>query len=239
MLAGLGSHVKLVSFRTDSTCVSIQSVSIRTVSKRYGILPPLTHTAFRTNLNLGIIPLPYSPSLVVMADTIAPSRGLGTKFHVDSELPAASLSTFRLTLDNCYVTEVLAFPSSLAVFRHGILRWNATCWLDQFSIPQLAMRKIADHCKTPTLHKGQICEFKGSQWSDERTYSVPDIRLLVVFPHMKKSFHSEEVTKEGSKEVQRIWTDKIVLPSIYRHVYSSVRQHLPTSYKLLRLNSEA
>jgi hypothetical protein len=108
------------------------------------------------------------------------------------------------------------------------------------------MRKIADHCKTPTLHKGQICEFKGSQWSNERAYLVPDIRLLVVFPHMKKSFHSEEVSKEGSeegneessKEVQRIWTDKIVLPSIYRHVGSSVAQHLPTSYELLRLNSE-
>jgi hypothetical protein len=119
------------------------------------------------------------------------------------------------------------------------------------------MRKIADHCKTPTLHKGQICEFKGSQRSNERAYLVPDIRLLVVFPHMKKSFHREEVSKEGSeegskkgsegseesneegsKEVQRIWTDKIVLPSIYRHVGSSVEQHLPTSYELLRLNSE-
>ena len=94
------------------------------------------------------------------------------------------------------------------------------------------MRKIADHCETPTLHEGQICEFKGSPGSDKRTYLVPDIRLLVVFPYIKKSFYSKE-------EVQRIWTDKIVLPSIYRHVYSSVRQHLPTTYKLLRLNSEA
>jgi hypothetical protein len=48
---------------------------------------------------------------------------------------------------------------------------------------------------------------------------------------MKKSFDNEEV--------QRLWTNNIVLPSIYRHVDSNARQHLPTSYRLLRLNSEA
>ncbi|KFY67887.1 hypothetical protein V496_01352 [Pseudogymnoascus sp. VKM F-4515 (FW-2607)] len=37
---------------------------------------------------------------------------------------------------------------------------------------------------------------------------------------------------------QRIWTDDIVLPSIYRHVGSNARQHLPISYRLLRLDSE-
>ena len=41
----------------------------------------------------------------------------------------------------------------------------------------------------------------------------------------------------NSEEVQRIWTDDIVLPSVYRHVGSSTQQHLPTSYRLLRLNS--
>ncbi|KFY11344.1 hypothetical protein V491_07242, partial [Pseudogymnoascus sp. VKM F-3775] len=59
---------------------------------------------------------------------------------------------------------------------------------------------------------------------------APEIRLLVVFPHMKKSLDSEEV--------QRRWTDDIVLPSIYRHVGGNARQHLPTSYRLLRLDSE-
>jgi hypothetical protein len=41
------------------------------------------------------------------------------------------------------------------------------------------------------------------------------------------------------KKIQRIWTDKIVLPSIYRHVDSDIAQYLPTSYRLLRLDSEA
>jgi hypothetical protein len=93
------------------------------------------------------------------------------------------------------------------------------------------MRKIAGHCRTPTLHERQICEFKGSQLNNDRIFEVPDIRLLAIFPHMKKSFDSEEA--------QRLWTNNIVLPSIYRHVDSNVRQHLPTSYRLLRLNSEA
>jgi hypothetical protein len=173
-----------------------------------------------------------------MADTITPSQESDRKRQVDSELPAVKLSPFGLTLNKCYVTEVLAFPSSLGALRHGILQWNATCWLDQFTIPQPTMRKIADHCKTPTLHQGQICEFKGSPWSCEVAYSVPDIRLLVVFPHMKKPFHSEEDNEESSKEVQKIWTDEIVLPSIYRHVGSSVAKDLPTSYESLRLDSE-
>ena len=132
---------------------------------------------------------------------------------VNSELPTGELSASRLTLDNCYVTEVLAFPRSLAVLRREVLHWNATCWLDRFPIPRLTMRKIADHCKTPTLHEGQICEFKGSQLNNDRYFEVPDIRLLVVFPHMKKSFDNEEV--------QRLWTNNIVLPSIYRHVDSN------------------
>ncbi|KFY00902.1 hypothetical protein O988_03047 [Pseudogymnoascus sp. VKM F-3808] len=128
---------------------------------------------------------------------------------IDSELSLSKLSGSSLTLANCYVTEVLAFPRSLAVFRDDLLHWNATCWLERFPIPQLAMRKIADHCKTPALHKGQICEFKGSQGSNEEFSDPPGIRLLVVFPHMKKSFDSEEV--------QRRWTDEIVIPSINRH----------------------
>jgi hypothetical protein len=59
----------------------------------------------------------------------------------------------------------------------------------------------------------------------------PHIRLLVVFPHMNKPFDSEEV--------QRIWTDDIVLPSVYRHVNDNVAQYLPVSYESLRLNSRA
>jgi hypothetical protein len=147
----------------------------------------------------------------------------------DSELSLSKLSGSSLALTNCYVTEVLAFPRSLAVFRDDLLHWNATCWLERFPIPQLAMRKVADHCKTSALHKGQICEFKGSQGSNEEFSDPPGIRLLVVFPHMKKSFDSEEV--------QRRWTDEIVIPSINRHVGVSTRQYLPLSYQLLQLNS--
>lgn len=150
---------------------------------------------------------------------------------VDSELPNDNLSAQCLTLDHCYITEVLAFPRSLAVFRGGIFHWNATCWLDRFPIPQLVMRKIADHCNTATLHKGQICEFKGSPMSIEGFSHAPDIRLLVVFPHMNKPFDSEEV--------QRIWTNDIVIPSVSRHVNSNVQQYLPGNYNILRLNSQA
>ncbi|KFY02731.1 hypothetical protein V490_00409 [Pseudogymnoascus sp. VKM F-3557] len=49
---------------------------------------------------------------------------------VNSGLPTGELSASRLTLANCYVTEVLAFPRSLAVLRREVLHWNATCWLD-------------------------------------------------------------------------------------------------------------
>lgn len=49
---------------------------------------------------------------------------------VNPELPTGEPSASRLTLDTCYVTEVLAFPRSLAVLRREVLHWNATCWLD-------------------------------------------------------------------------------------------------------------
>ena len=150
---------------------------------------------------------------------------------VNSELPSRDLSGKRLTLVNCYITEVLAFPRSLAVFRRGTFSWNATCWLDQFPIPQLAMRKIADHCNNKLPHELQICEFKGSSMSNEQLSDAPNIRLLVVFPHMTKSFDSEEM--------QTSWTNDIVIPSIFHHVCSNIRQYIPTNYKLLRLNSEA
>jgi hypothetical protein len=149
--------------------------------------------------------------------------------NVNSESPNRNLAGWSLTLGNCYITEVLAFPRSLAVFRQGIFSWNATCWLG-FPIPQLAMRKISDHCNNKQPHELQICEFRGSLASNEDYSHAPDIRLLVVFPHMK-SFKS--------KDVQRVWTDDIVLPSIYRHLGSNVTQYMPGSYKSLRLNSQA
>lgn len=93
------------------------------------------------------------------------------------------------------------------------------------------MRKIAEHCNTETLHRGQICEFNGRPTDNDLYIDAPDIRLLVVFPHMKKSFDDEEV--------QRIWTNGIVVPSVHRHVHHMIRRHLPTSYELLRLNSQA
>jgi hypothetical protein len=59
--------------------------------------------------------------------------------------------------------------------------------------------------------------------------SASNIRLLVVFPHMKKSVYDGEV--------QRIWTDDIVLLSIKRHVLCG--SDYPSSYLMLRLNSQA
>jgi hypothetical protein len=92
------------------------------------------------------------------------------------------------------------------------------------------MRKIADHCNNKAPHKLQICEFRGSPSSNEVFSDAPDIRLLVVFPHMK-SFQSEDM--------QRTWTNNIVIPSVFRHVDSSIAQYAPTSYESLRLNSQA
>jgi hypothetical protein len=147
--------------------------------------------------------------------------------NVNSESLNRNLARWSLTLSNCYITEVLAFPRSLAVFRQGIFNWNATCWLG-FPILQLAMRKISDHCNNKQPHKLQICEFRGSSASDEDYSHAPNIRLLVVFLHMK-SFKS--------KDMQRVWTDDIVLLSIYQHLGSDDRRYIPRGYKSLRLNS--
>jgi hypothetical protein len=149
--------------------------------------------------------------------------------NANSESPNRNLASQSLTLQNCYITEVLAFPRSLAVFRQEIFHWNATCWLD-FPIPHLAMRKISDHCNNKGPHELQICEFRGSSASSEEYSDAPDIRLLVVFPHMK-SFKS--------RDVQRVWTDDIVLPSIRQHLDSTVWRYAPRSYELLRLESQA
>lgn len=67
-----------------------------------------------------------------------------------------SLSRTSLTLSHSYITEVLAFPRSLAVLSKGILPWNASCWLHQLSIPDLALTKIANHCQK-RVRDIQIC----------------------------------------------------------------------------------
>jgi hypothetical protein len=162
--------------------------------------------------------------------------------NVDSELSSRNLSGRSLTLSNCYVTQVLTFPRSLAVCRQTF-SWNATCWLDQFELDNLTLNKISDHCETNYglrsenpglpfgLEAGQILDFQGSLRSSEFSSEIPEIRLLVIFPHMKGSIKS--------MEMQKIWTDQIVLPPIYRHISPPGRQRLPLSYESLRLNSRA
>jgi hypothetical protein len=65
--------------------------------------------------------------------------------------------------------------------------------------------------------------------SDEHSSFAPDFRLLVVFPNMKHF---------GNEEVQKIWTDDIVLPSMFRCIPSTKPNYIPRSYEMLRLNSQ-
>lgn len=115
------------------------------------------------------------------------------------------------------------------------------------TFPKKTMCGVADYCKTPTLHRRQIYEFKASSRNHGYASTIPDIRLLVVFPHMIWSFHNKEVSDEDSekdsengivevsKMAQKIWTDDILLPSIYRHMRTVDLKYLPASYELLQL----
>ena len=110
---------------------------------------------------------------------------------------------------------------------------------------QRPLRKISDHCrdhhgiKNPPpreeipimLREEQILDFQGSPSSSEYAMAIPDIRILVVFPHMKAPFQSEEV--------RRMWTDDIVVPSILPYVHHRAQRKLRmTRYEILRLASE-
>jgi hypothetical protein len=161
--------------------------------------------------------------------------------NVNSELSSRNLSGRSLTLSNCYVTQVLAFPRSLAVCRR-LFSWNATCWLNQFEIDNLTLNKIPNHCETNyglraetpglpfVLKEGQILDFQGSSRSNEISSEIPDIRLLVIFPHMKGSIKSIEM--------QKTWTDQIFLPPIFRHIGAAGWQRLPFCYATIRLRSQ-
>jgi hypothetical protein len=154
---------------------------------------------------------------------------------MDSENPLVELADFQPKLQHCFVTSVLAFPTSLAVFRGGAFHWNATCWLDQFYIEPDMLNKITFHPNHGTFPResmlltDKIVEITPS--TINRTKRLK--RLLVFLPHMTKGFHS---TKE-SINIQRIWIDEIFLPWLYRNSDSRMCQYYPRSYGSLPLNA--
>jgi hypothetical protein len=70
-----------------------------------------------------------------------PERAIEKQKVKNSELPNRNLSGRSLTLSNCYVTQVLAFPRSLAVCRETF-SWNATYRMDQFKINDLCAKYL-------------------------------------------------------------------------------------------------
>jgi hypothetical protein len=121
------------------------------------------------------------------------------------------------------ITQILAFPTSLAALKPPVIRWNASCWVadrrldpfEEFWINQLA---FPGQERTPHL---EWCHFA----SDDSSR----VSLCVVFPNLKTSFRSLDVMEK--------WTDHIVIPAFRKNNVSA--GILSTSFNVIKLTGEA
>jgi hypothetical protein len=123
---------------------------------------------------------------------------------------------------SCTISELIAFPSSLAALKHGI-KWNASCWvanqrLNDFEQEQIGLHAYRGHQRTPHI-----------EWCQFATDVNDTITLLIVFPELKTSFRNPEI-------MQR-WTDTVVLPA-FRTV-GIADSTLTSNFKIVQMTAEA
>lgn len=120
------------------------------------------------------------------------------------------------------ISELIAFPSSLAALKHGI-KWNASCWvanqrLNEFEQEQIGLHAFRGEQRTPHI-----------EWCQFATDVNDTVSILIVFPQLQTSFRSPDV-------MQR-WTDNVVLPAF--RAIGIADGTLTSNYKIIQLTAEA
>jgi hypothetical protein len=123
---------------------------------------------------------------------------------------------------SCTISELIAFPTSLAALKRGI-KWNASCWtakqrLNEFEQRQIGLYAFRGQQRTPHI-----------EWCQFATDINETISMLIIFPELKTSFRSPEIMER--------WTDKVVLPA-FRAVGASDGT-LTSSFKVIQMTAEA
>ena len=122
----------------------------------------------------------------------------------------------------CTISELMAFPTSLAALKHGI-KWNASCWtanqrLNEFEQEQIGLYAFRGQQRTPHI-----------EWCQFATDVNDTVSILIVFPELKTSFRAPDI-------MQR-WTDTVVLPA-FRAV-GVVDSTLTSNFNIIQMTAEA
>lgn len=123
---------------------------------------------------------------------------------------------------SCTISELIAFPSSLAALKHGV-KWNASCWvanqrLNEFEQEQIALHAFQGQQRMPHI-----------EWCHFATSIDDTVSLLIVFPQLAKSFRSLEIMER--------WTDSVVLPAFRATGISDGT--LTSNFNIIRMTAEA
>ncbi|KAF2431549.1 hypothetical protein EJ08DRAFT_179989 [Tothia fuscella] len=121
------------------------------------------------------------------------------------------------------ISQIIAFPTSLAALRPKCVRWNATCWvadqrLDPFEEYWISRFAFPEHQRTPHI---EWCHFASDDTSR--------VSLYTVFPNLKTSFRAVGVMEK--------WTDQVVIPAFRKYQVNA--GILSTSFNVIRLTGEA
>jgi len=124
--------------------------------------------------------------------------------------------------ESCTISELVAFPSSLAALKKGI-KWNASCWtanqrLNEFEQEQIGLHAFLGQRRPPHI-----------EWCQFATDVDETISMLIVFPEMKSSFRSAELMER--------WTDTVVLPA-FRAV-GITDGTLTSNFRVIQMTAEA
>lgn len=129
-----------------------------------------------------------------------------------------------------WTTSTHAFPSSAAAFHNG-LRWIGTPWIQGPEITALTLRKISDRAHG---HLGFERPAIPVMMQLGSPAFISDFTVYAVFPNLQKSIAVTPDCKYLEK-----WTDKIMLPTMYKFLNGSRLQYLTPSHRMIVLNSRA
>ena len=135
------------------------------------------------------------------------------------------------------VDSVVAFPTSLAVAKHGI-QWHPS----QTAVPalksslHLRSREVVFQDETGHTRTGHRPVHQIPHYVFGRLVGLESISLCLLFPRL---YRPEQQSSRLRDEDFRIWIDGILLPAIYEQYTSSHVQHLPSSFDHGRYNATA
>jgi hypothetical protein len=122
---------------------------------------------------------------------------------------------------------ILAFPSSLAIARSGISYIPISATVSNLTTDLHLTMRVRYYDEDGRMHDKGMSMHKVPHYCLGRLVGWPEISLYVIFPSF---FLEDRQSTYLTQDQMQQWTDKILLPAIYRYLPASLKQHLPSSY---------